>query len=241
MICATHKFLDLPTLIGLKSVFAALHKTPHPASSRDHVRDPRTDSIRQQGERRDPAGRGERASSLRSRSWPTISASAVKSAFEDSITNTRALLGAKDVQEFVSAAERLRPARHREGHRLLEERVRSRHRSQHRAQQGRRAPRLRVERRLRHACSTRCRRTPRPARTSRSPRSSRCSPPATRPTTTSPRSRRQATEIAEANVSRRDRDGEGPREGKKSRLSAKPGKKQARPDLAPSAAPRSRS
>jgi phasin family protein len=32
----------------------------------------------------------------------TIQASAVKSAFEDSITNTRALLGAKDVQEFVS-------------------------------------------------------------------------------------------------------------------------------------------
>ncbi|HEX2198820.1 MAG TPA: phasin family protein [Burkholderiales bacterium] len=32
----------------------------------------------------------------------TIQASAVKSAFEDSIANTRALLGAKDVQEFVS-------------------------------------------------------------------------------------------------------------------------------------------
>jgi phasin family protein len=31
-----------------------------------------------------------------------ISAGAVKSAFEDSITNTRALLGAKDVQEFVT-------------------------------------------------------------------------------------------------------------------------------------------
>lgn len=31
-----------------------------------------------------------------------ISAGAVKSAFEDSIANTRALLGAKDVQEFVS-------------------------------------------------------------------------------------------------------------------------------------------
>ena len=31
-----------------------------------------------------------------------ISASAVKSAFEDSIANTRALLGAKDVQEFVA-------------------------------------------------------------------------------------------------------------------------------------------
>src|SRR4026208_873750 len=31
-----------------------------------------------------------------------IQASAVKSAFEDSIANTRALLGAKDVQEFVS-------------------------------------------------------------------------------------------------------------------------------------------
>jgi phasin family protein len=32
----------------------------------------------------------------------TIQASAVKSAFEDSVANTRALLGAKDVQEFVS-------------------------------------------------------------------------------------------------------------------------------------------
>jgi len=32
----------------------------------------------------------------------TINADAVKSAFEDSIANTRALLGAKDVQEFVS-------------------------------------------------------------------------------------------------------------------------------------------
>src|SRR6185436_6307063 len=31
-----------------------------------------------------------------------ISAGAVKSAFEDSIANTRALLGAKDVQEFVT-------------------------------------------------------------------------------------------------------------------------------------------
>jgi hypothetical protein len=31
-----------------------------------------------------------------------ISAGAVKSAFEDSINNTRALLGAKDVQEFVT-------------------------------------------------------------------------------------------------------------------------------------------
>ena len=31
-----------------------------------------------------------------------ISAGAVKTAFEDSITNTRALLGAKDVQEFVN-------------------------------------------------------------------------------------------------------------------------------------------
>src|SRR5262249_15462146 len=31
-----------------------------------------------------------------------ISAGAVKSAFEDSISNTRALLGAKDVQEFVT-------------------------------------------------------------------------------------------------------------------------------------------
>jgi len=31
-----------------------------------------------------------------------ISAGAVKTAFEDSISNTRALLGAKDVQEFVS-------------------------------------------------------------------------------------------------------------------------------------------
>src|SRR5213075_1288007 len=31
-----------------------------------------------------------------------ITAGAVKSAFEDSIANTRALLGAKDVQEFVS-------------------------------------------------------------------------------------------------------------------------------------------
>ncbi len=32
----------------------------------------------------------------------TIQAGAVKSAFEDSIANTRALLGAKDVQEFVT-------------------------------------------------------------------------------------------------------------------------------------------
>jgi phasin family protein len=32
----------------------------------------------------------------------TINAGAVKTAFEDSIANTRALLGAKDVQEFVS-------------------------------------------------------------------------------------------------------------------------------------------
>ena len=32
----------------------------------------------------------------------TINASAVKHAFEDSIANTRALLSAKDVQEFVS-------------------------------------------------------------------------------------------------------------------------------------------
>ena len=32
----------------------------------------------------------------------SLNASAVKSAFEDSIANTRALLGAKDVQEFVS-------------------------------------------------------------------------------------------------------------------------------------------
>jgi phasin family protein len=32
----------------------------------------------------------------------SIQASVVKSAFEDSITNTRALLGARDVQEFVS-------------------------------------------------------------------------------------------------------------------------------------------
>jgi phasin family protein len=32
----------------------------------------------------------------------TLNATAVKSAFEDSIANTRALLGAKDVQEFVS-------------------------------------------------------------------------------------------------------------------------------------------
>ena len=32
----------------------------------------------------------------------TISAGAVKTAFEDSINNTRALLGAKDVQEFVT-------------------------------------------------------------------------------------------------------------------------------------------
>jgi len=32
----------------------------------------------------------------------TIQASAVKSAFEDSVANTRALLGAKDVQEFVT-------------------------------------------------------------------------------------------------------------------------------------------
>src|SRR6185436_800969 len=31
-----------------------------------------------------------------------IQAGAVKTAFEDSIANTRALLGAKDVQEFVS-------------------------------------------------------------------------------------------------------------------------------------------
>ncbi|HEX6319900.1 MAG TPA: phasin family protein, partial [Burkholderiales bacterium] len=31
-----------------------------------------------------------------------IQATAVKSAFEDSIANTRALLGAKDMQEFVS-------------------------------------------------------------------------------------------------------------------------------------------
>src|SRR6266498_1214779 len=31
-----------------------------------------------------------------------INAGAVKSAFEDSIANTRALLGAKDVQEFVT-------------------------------------------------------------------------------------------------------------------------------------------
>ncbi len=32
----------------------------------------------------------------------TLSAGAVKSAFENSITNTRALLGAKDVQEFIT-------------------------------------------------------------------------------------------------------------------------------------------
>jgi phasin family protein len=32
----------------------------------------------------------------------TINADAVKAAFEDSISNTRALMGAKDVQEFVS-------------------------------------------------------------------------------------------------------------------------------------------
>ncbi len=32
----------------------------------------------------------------------TLNATAVRSAFEDSITSTRALLGAKDVQEFVS-------------------------------------------------------------------------------------------------------------------------------------------
>jgi phasin family protein len=34
--------------------------------------------------------------------FANISAGAVKTAFEDSIANTRALLGAKDVQEFVS-------------------------------------------------------------------------------------------------------------------------------------------
>jgi hypothetical protein len=32
----------------------------------------------------------------------TLNATAVRNAFEDSIANTRALLGAKDVQEFVS-------------------------------------------------------------------------------------------------------------------------------------------
>ncbi len=31
-----------------------------------------------------------------------LNANAVKAAFEDSLTNTRALLGAKDVQEFTS-------------------------------------------------------------------------------------------------------------------------------------------
>ena len=34
--------------------------------------------------------------------FANISAGAVKTAFEDSIANTRALLSAKDVQEFVS-------------------------------------------------------------------------------------------------------------------------------------------
>ena len=80
-----------------------------------------------------------------------INAGAVKSAFEDSIANTRALFGAKDVQEFVTPAELLRPARDREGDCLLEERLRSGHRSQRRALEGRRAPRRRVERELRHA------------------------------------------------------------------------------------------
>src|SRR3989449_3868503 len=36
----------------------------------------------------------------------TIQASAVKSAFEDSVANTRALLSAKDVQEFVTLQNR---------------------------------------------------------------------------------------------------------------------------------------
>jgi phasin family protein len=66
-----------------------------------------------------------------------ISAGAVKSAFEDSIANTRALLGAKDVQEFVSLQN------------AFAQPVRDRHRDQRRAYQGRRAPRGGVERRLR--------------------------------------------------------------------------------------------
>jgi phasin family protein len=77
-----------------------------------------------------------------------ISAGAVKSAFEDSIANTRALLGAKDVQEFVTLQNSFaQPAIEKAI--AYSKSVRSRDRSERRAEQGGRAPRRRVERELR--------------------------------------------------------------------------------------------
>jgi phasin family protein len=99
-----------------------------------------------------------------------ISAGAVKGAFEDSIANTRALLGAKDVQEFVSLQSTLAQPAIEKAIAYSKSVYEVGDRSQRRALQSRRAPRRGVERELRFACSTRCRRTPRPARTSPSPR-----------------------------------------------------------------------
>jgi phasin family protein len=84
-----------------------------------------------------------------------------ESAFEDSIANTRALLGAKDVQEFVSlqnsfAQPTLEKAM------AYPRGVYEVATGANAEPQGRRAPRRGVERELRQTCPTRCRRTPRP-------------------------------------------------------------------------------
>ena len=100
----------------------------------------------------------------------TIQAGAVKSVFEDSIANTRALLGAKDVQEFVGLQNSFAQP-------TLEKAI-AYSKSVYEVATGANAELSKVaERRvaewtrLRYA-SRQCRRTPRPSRTSPSPRQS---------------------------------------------------------------------
>src|SRR5713226_4558048 len=151
-----------------------------------------------------------------------IQASAVKSAFEDSVANTRSAQreGCAGVRY---AAELIHPARHREGHRLLEERLRSRDRGECRAVQSGGAPCRRMERELRDA-----------ARQGFEKRAGWLGRRGRRGEVDAGRREfglRQPHQGGEASDRdrrgercRRNRDCEGPREAKKGRLSAKPGK-----------------
>jgi phasin family protein len=85
--------------IGLKCVFAALHKTTQERETM-YVTPEQIQSANKSNVETLLAVANAQFAAFEK--LANISAGAVKSAFEDSINNTRALLSAKDVQEFVS-------------------------------------------------------------------------------------------------------------------------------------------
>jgi hypothetical protein len=94
---ATHKFLDFLRNQPRIS-FAALHKTPKELTM--YVTPEQIQAASKANMESLLAVANAQFAAFEK--LATLNASAVKTAFEESIANTRALIGAKDVQEFVS-------------------------------------------------------------------------------------------------------------------------------------------